>query len=168
MNYSLKNVMIVFLLTIIAITSPILKTQAAQNEVNLYTNRHYDTDKQLLEKFEEKTGIKVKVLKGDSDKLIERIAREGKNTPADLLITADAGRLYRAKKRGILQPVNDQDLLNNIPENLRDTENYWFGLTVRARIIAYAKDRVDPSKINTYMDITESRFKNKILVRSYS
>lgn len=166
MNFNLKKIFVVFLFTLMLFSSAIITTEAAQNEVNLYTNRHYDTDKELLETFEEKTGIKVNVLKGDSDKLIERIAREGENTPADLLITADAGRLYRAKNRGILQPVNDQELLSNIPANLRDSDNNWFGLTVRARIIAYAKDRVDPSQIKTYKDLTDSRWENKILVRS--
>ncbi len=138
----------------------------AAEEVNLYTNRHYDTDQELLDKFTEATGIKVNVLKGDSDQLIERIAREADNSPADLLITADAGRLHRAKMRNILQQTESEVLNKNIPENLRDRENYWFGLTVRGRVIVYAEDRVNPEELSSYEDLISDRWKGEILVRS--
>jgi iron(III) transport system substrate-binding protein len=138
----------------------------AAEEVNLYTNRHYDTDQELLDKFTEATGIKVNVLKGDSDQLIERIAREAENSPADLLITADAGRLHRAKMRNILQQTESEVLNKNIPENLRDRENYWFGLTVRGRVIVYAEDRVNPEELSSYEDLISDRWKGEILVRS--
>lgn len=138
----------------------------AAEEVNLYTNRHYDTDQELLDKFTEATGIKVNVLKGDSDQLIERIAREAENSPADLLITADAGRLHRAKIRNILQQTESEVLNKNIPENLRDRENYWFGLTVRGRVIVYAEDRVNPEELSSYEDLISDRWKGEILVRS--
>lgn len=136
--------------------------------VNLYTNRHYDTDQQIFDMFTEETGIKVNVVKGDSDELIERLAREGKDTQADLLITADAARLHRAKVKGLLQPVESDVLFKNIPENLRDIDNQWFGLTVRGRVIVYAKDRVSPSELSTYEDLTNPKWKGKILVRSSS
>lgn len=106
------------------------------------------------------------MVKADSDELIERLAREGKDTEADLLITADAGRLHRAKEKGLLQPLSNNILFNNIPENLRDADNYWFGLTVRARVIVYAPDRVDPSELSTYEALTDPKWKGKILVRS--
>jgi iron(III) transport system substrate-binding protein len=138
----------------------------AAEEVNLYTNRHYDTDEEILNRFTEETGIEVNVLKGGSDLLIERIAREGKNSPADLLITADAGRLHRAKERGILQPVSTELLNQNVPENLRDKDNYWYGLTKRARVIVYAKDRVDPADLGGYADLTSDQWQGEILVRS--
>lgn len=136
--------------------------------VNLYTDRHYDTDEQLLNLFTEETGIEVNVVKGKSDELIERLDREGKDTEADLLITADAGRLHRAKEKGLLQSVSSEILFNNVPENLRDADDEWFGLTVRARVIVYSKDRVDPSELSTYEDLTNPKWKNKILVRSSS
>ncbi|MCT4619180.1 MAG: Fe(3+) ABC transporter substrate-binding protein [Marinisporobacter sp.] len=142
--------------------------ESKEQVVNLYTNRHYDTDEQLLQSFTEETGIKVNVVKGDSDELIERLAREGKDTEADLLITADAGRLHRAKKKELLQSVVSEGLLENIPENLRDEENQWFGLTVRGRVVVYAKDRVNPSDLSTYEDLTNPKWKGKILVRSSS
>lgn len=136
--------------------------------INLYTDRHYDTDKKLYEMFEKETGIKVNVVEGKSDELIERLAREGQDTQADLLITADAGRLHRAKKQGLLQPVTSSVLEKNIPENFRDVDNQWFGLTMRARVIVYAKDRVKPSELSTYADLTNPKWKGKILVRSSS
>ena len=138
----------------------------AAEEVNLYTNRHYDTDEEILESFTEETGIEVNVLKGDSDQLIERVAREGENSQADLLITADAGRLHRARERGILQVVNTETLKQNIPENLKDENNYWFGLTMRARVVVYADDRVDPAELGGYEDLTADKWQGKIAVRS--
>ena len=141
---------------------------AKVQEVNLYTDRHYDTDDQLYKIFTEETGIKVNVVKGKSDELIERLKREGKDTQADLLITADVGRLVLAKQKGLFQPVNSEALNASIPENLRDPENQWYGLTVRARVIAYDKNLVDPSKIATYDDLTKPEWKGKILVRSSS
>ncbi|MBF8982386.1 Fe(3+) ABC transporter substrate-binding protein [Lutibacter sp. B2] len=136
--------------------------------VNLYTDRHYDTDEELYEMFTKETGVKVNVVKGDADELTERLAREGKDTEADMLITADAGRLYRAKDKGLLQAVSSEILSDNIPKNLRDENNEWFGLTIRGRVIVYSKDRVNPSELSTYEDLTNPKWKGKILVRSSS
>ncbi|WP_170008001.1 Fe(3+) ABC transporter substrate-binding protein [Bacillus fonticola] len=139
-----------------------------KQEVNLYTSRHYDTDQELYDQFTEETGIAVNVIQGSEDELIERLNREGEATEADLFITADAGRLYRAKEAGVLQPV-DSDVLNkNVPENLRDKDNEWFGLTMRARVIVYDKDRVDPSELSTYEELTEPKWKDRVLIRSSS
>lgn len=136
--------------------------------VNLYTDRHYDTDQELYKLFEKETGIKVNVIEGKSDELIERMAREGADTEADLLITADAGRLHRAKEQKLLQSVESNELSKNIPENLRDVDNQWFGVTVRARVLVYDKDRINPSELSTYEDLTDPKWKGKILVRSSS
>ncbi|MCF8009298.1 MAG: Fe(3+) ABC transporter substrate-binding protein [Halanaerobiales bacterium] len=157
------NLIFIFLLIIIFTT-----VAGAEGEVNLYTNRHYDTDELLLQEFEEDTGIMVNVLKGGSDELIEKIAREGKDTSADLLITADAGRLHRAKTMGLLQPVKSKVLFNNIPKNLRDEENYWFGLTIRGRVVVYAKNRVNEADLSSYEDLIDEKWNGKILVRSSS
>lgn len=136
--------------------------------VNLYTDRHYDSDDDLYNAFTQETGIKVNVVKGKSDELIERLKTEGADTEADLFITADAGRLHRAKSASLLQPIDSQILKANIPENLRDNENQWFGLTKRARVIVYAKDRVNPSELSTYEDLANPKWKGKILIRASS
>lgn len=165
MKFLNKGTILLIVVLVFAFSALVI---GAEGEVNLYTNRHYDTDKLLLDKFEEQTNIKVNVLKGGSDELIEKITREGEDTSADLLITADAGRLHRAKSKGLLQPVENDTLFNNVPENLRDTENYWFGLTVRGRVIVYSEDRVDPSELSTYGDLTDDKWEDRILVRSSS
>ncbi|MFD1928790.1 extracellular solute-binding protein [Sporosarcina siberiensis] len=140
--------------------------KSEKSEVNLYTSRHYDVDTELYKKFEEETGIKVNVIKDEADVLIERIKREGTATKADLLLTADVGRLYRAKEEGLLQTVSSDILSKQIPKNLRDDEGMWVGLTKRARIIVYNKDKVKPEELSTYEALTEDKWKSRVLVRS--
>lgn len=169
-KYSVIVISSLLLLTVLAACSngenEATETTDEQDEINLYTGRHYDTDQDLYDMFTEETGIKVNVIKGKDDELIARLEREGKASEADLFITADAGRLHRAKTKDLLQEV-DSDVLNeNIPEKYRDEDNTWFGLTKRARIIAYHKDRVDPDDIQTYEDLTDDQFKDKVLIRS--
>ncbi|MGJ9384717.1 Fe(3+) ABC transporter substrate-binding protein [Salipaludibacillus sp. CF4.18] len=135
-------------------------------DVNLYTSRHYDSDNELFATFTEQTGIKVNVVQGDSDELIERLNREGEATEADLFFTADAGRLFRAKDAGLLQAVENETITNNIPESLRDTDNQWFGLTKRARVFVYANDRVDESELSTYEALTDEKWQGRVLIRS--
>ena len=136
--------------------------------VNLYTDRHYDTDAELYAKFTEMTGIEVNVIKGKGDELIERMTREDADTEADLLVTADAGRLFRAKDAGLLQTVESDIVNENVPANLRDKDSNWIGLTMRGRVIVYAKDRVTPDMLSTYEDLTDPKWEGKILVRSSS
>lgn len=143
------------------------ETKKEAGVVNVYTHRHYDTDKELFKEFTAQTGIEVNVVKAKADQLIERLKNEGENTPADVLITVDAGRLYKAKSLGLLQAV-DSEKLNVIPDYLKDGENYWFGLTKRARIFAYDKERVDPSSLSTYQALLGSEWKGRVVVRSSS
>ncbi|WP_196121227.1 Fe(3+) ABC transporter substrate-binding protein [Anaerobacillus alkaliphilus] len=137
-------------------------------EVNLYTSRHYDTDRQLYDLFEAETGIKVNVIEGKGDELIARLNSEGENTEADLFLTADAGNLYVAKQDGLFQEIQSDELFKNIPANLRDDENMWVGLTKRARVIVYAKDRVDPSELSTYEALTGPEWAGRVLSRTSS
>lgn len=136
-----------------------------KGEVNLYTSRHYETDDALYKAFTKETGIKVNVVKGEENELIERLSREGAATQGDLFLTADAGRLHWAKEKNLLQSVESETLQNNIPANLRDEDNQWFGLTKRARVIVYSKERVKPSDLSTYENLTEPKWKGKVLVR---
>jgi iron(III) transport system substrate-binding protein len=134
--------------------------------VNVYSHRHYDTDEALFQRFTRETGIRVRVVSASADELISRLEREGPASPADLLITVDAGRLHRAKERGLLQPVRSEELESAVPARYRDPEGHWYGLTVRARIIAYALDRVDPSELSTYGDLAHPRWRGRVLTRS--
>lgn len=146
------------------------RTSLAQNArvVNLYSARHYDTDNALYESFTKKTGIKVNLVEAQADKLIERIKSEGANSPADVLITVDAGNLWRAQEAGILQPVTSRTLQAAIPANLRDPKGHWFGLSKRARVIVYNKDRVKPSDLSTYEALADSAWKGRVIIRSSS
>jgi iron(III) transport system substrate-binding protein len=138
----------------------------AAQEVNLYSSRHYDTDVALYDGFTEQTGIAVNLIEGDADELIERIKAEGRNSPADVLITVDAGRLWRADDAGLLQPVSSQVLDETIPAELRHPEGKWFGLSQRLRGVVYAKDRVDPSEITSYEDLADPKWQGRICIRS--
>jgi len=136
--------------------------------VNLYTSRHYDTDEALYDNFTEETGIEVKRIEGKADELIERIKAEGDNSPADVLITVDAGNLWRAEQAGLLQPVSSSTLESAIPENLRHSEGNWFGLSTRARIIVYSKERVQPTELSTYEALAQPKWKGRVCIRSSS
>jgi len=136
--------------------------------VNVYTHRHYEPDQQIFKMFEEQTGIKVKVINASADELIQKMKMEGKQSPADVLITVDAGRLGRAKEQGLLQSIESEILEKTIPAYLQDGDNQWFSLTKRARIIAYALDRVKPEELSTYEDLVSEKWKGKILIRSSS
>ena len=118
-------------------------------ELNVYSHRHYDSDAILFKQFTKETGIKVNVVKASADQLIQRLISEGKNSPADVLLTVDAGRLHRAKAAGVLQPVKSKTLAKNVPASMRDPEGHWYGMTVRSRVIVYSKDRVKPSELST-------------------
>jgi iron(III) transport system substrate-binding protein len=137
-------------------------------EVNIYSSRHYDTDLALYDDFTKQTGIKVNRIEADADALIERIQAEGEFSPADLLITTDAGRLWRAEEAGILSPVDSQVLEERIPANLRDPQNRWFAMTTRARIIIYNKAKGMPQGLATYEDLASPAFKGRICMRSSS
>jgi len=137
-------------------------------EINIYSSRHYDTDLALYEDFTKTTGIKVNRIEADADALIERIQSEGEFSPADLFITVDAGRLWRAEEAGILAPVDSKVLAERIPANLRDPQNRWFGLTTRARIIVYNKGKGKPAGLETYEDLADPAFKGRICMRSSS
>jgi iron(III) transport system substrate-binding protein len=136
-----------------------------ENVVNVYTHRHYETDKALFAKFTQETGIAVNVVMADDDELLSRLEAEGANSPADVIITADAGRLGLAEQRGFLKPLRDSTLEANVPPALRDPRGYWFGFTMRARVVAYNKNKVRPDEIRTYQDLCSPRFKGQILVR---
>jgi ABC-type Fe3+ transport system, periplasmic component len=136
--------------------------------VNLYTSRHYGTDEKLYDLFKEKTGITVNWVQGNADEIVQRIRSEGSNSPADIFMTVDIARLWRAQNEGLFQPIQSETLSKNIPESLRDPEGYWFGLTKRARVIMYNKDKVDPNELSTYEDLANPKWRGKVLTRSSS
>ena len=142
-----------------------LSSAFADEVVNVYSARHYDTDMAMYERFTEETGIKVNLIEGSSDALIERIKSEGQFSPADMLITVDAGRLWRAEKEGIFQPVDSAVLSERIPAHLRHPEGEWFGLSKRARVIAHKKDMALPAGFGTYEALADEAFRGQVCMR---
>jgi iron(III) transport system substrate-binding protein len=141
---------------------------ASAEEVNLYSSRHYDSDRALYESFTRDTGIRVRLIEGDADQLIERIRNEGTNSPADVFITVDAARLARAASAGILAPLRSPVVEQRVPEALRDREGYWFAISTRARVIMYDKERGKPEGLARYEDLADPRFRGQICVRTAS
>ena len=143
-------------------------TRAQAGVLNLYSARHYDTDQALYDGFTAQTGYQVNLIEGDADQLIERIKSEGANSPADVLITVDAGRLWRAQEAGLFRPVQSAVLDERVPASLRDPEGHWYGFSMRARVIAYSTERVSPSELSTYEDLADPKWRGRLLVRSSS
>lgn len=153
--------------TLSLISLVILNTAVVAAEtVNVYSAREEQLIKPLLDAFTKDTGIQVNLITADDDPLLERLKREGTNSPADLLITADAGRLYRATEQGSLQAIQSPKLQQAIPAHLRDPQNRWFGLTYRARVIFYNKATVNPQELSSYENLADPKWKGRICVRS--
>lgn len=140
--------------------------QGNRQVLNLYSARHYDTDEIIYQSFTRKTGIRINRIEAEAAKLIERIRSEGANSPADVILTVDAGNLYAAQIAGLLQPVRSRILESRIPAFLREPAGHWFGLTKRARVIMYNKNRVNPSQLSTYEDLVNPRWRGKIVSRT--
>ena len=138
---------------------------AAEGEVNLYSSRHYDTDERLYSEFEEQTGITINRIEAGADALIERMKAEGRNSPADVLLTVDAGRMWRADQAGLLSPVDSKVLARRIPAHLRHPDGHWFSFSQRARIIFYDKDDVAEPPL-TYEALADPAYEGMICTRS--
>ena len=143
-------------------------TGVLASEVNVYSGRKEALIKPVLDVFTEQTGIKVNLLTGKADQLRARLISEGRNTPADLLITSDVANLHRASEAGLFQSVASGLLAERIPQRYRDPKGEWFGLSIRARVIVYAKDRVRLNELSTYEDLADSRWRGRVVVRSSS
>ncbi len=152
-----------FLLPILSI---LLTPPLFAGELTVYAYKHYKLKGKLYQQFEEKTGIKVKTVFGGAGEIMKRLVKEGSDSPADVLLMADVGRLYSAKTQGLLQEVKSQALTSKIPAKYRDPDNMWFGFAKRARVIYYNAQTSGPDAINTYEDLADPQWEGKIRVRS--
>ena len=160
----MRNLLILIkLFCLIQISAP---AKGAEKVVNIYSARKEELILPLLKMFKKETGIGYKLITGKADGLLKRLEIEGKLSPADVFITVDAGRLQRAKDAGVLQPVENAKFIKKIPKNLRDDENYWFGLSQRSRTIIYNKKQVDSRKLSTYEDLANTKWKGQLCIRS--
>lgn len=154
----------------VTIAALLLSTAApafAEGELNLYSSRHYDTDERLYSDFEDMTGITINRIEGNADELVARMQAEGRNSPADVLLTVDTSRLERAKNAAVLQPIDSDILESRIPSYLQDADNQWFGFSQRARIIFYDKTEVTNPPM-TYVDLADPAYEGMVCHRSSS
>ena len=143
-----------------------INKDSSTNEVNIYSARKGYLLKPLLVEFEKDTNIKVNIISGKSKALQKRIEQEGQNTRADVLLTVDAGNLYKAKYDGLLQSINSEKLNKLIPSHLRDIDGYWYGLSIRSRVIMYNPKKVNVNELSTYEDLANPKWKGRICIRS--
>ena len=137
-------------------------------EVNVYSGRKEALIKPLFDEYTKETGIRVNLVTGKADALIKRLELEGENSPADLLLTVDAGRLHRAKELGLLQAITSAELDEAVPENYRDPQGYWYGLSIRARVIVHSRTEIKPAQLSTYEALADPAWHNQLCVRSSS
>ena len=156
-----------FSLTVVVLSAlPVQRANAA--EVNVYSAREENLIKPLLDRFSEETGIRVNLITAGADELTTRMELEGANSPADVLLTVDVGRLWRAKEAGLLQSVDSDVLSSQVPSQYRDSDNQWFAASLRSRVIVYDKERVDPAELSTYEALADPKWRGDICVRSSS
>ncbi|MEE2567288.1 extracellular solute-binding protein [Hyphobacterium marinum] len=134
--------------------------------VNVYTARHYSSDDFVYANFTEATGIEVNVISAGGDLLIERVRADGDRSPADVIVTVDAARLYRAEQAGLFAPTDFSQLAGTLPANMMDPQGHWIAFAGRARVIAYSTERVDPSELSGYEDLADPRWEGRLCMRS--
>jgi len=159
---------LLLLLATLALSLSLPAQAAGKGEVNVYSARNENLIKPLIDRFTEESGIRVNLVTGKADALLKRLESEGDNSPADLLITTDAGRLHRAKAAGVTRPVVSDVLADAIPASYRDPEGHWFGLSLRARPILYVKGKVQPEALSTYEALADPAWRGRICIRSSS
>jgi len=135
-------------------------------EIVVYSARGKALTKKPFNSFTLKTGIKIKLVTGNIDELLERLEKEGDGSPADMLITVDAGSLWKATQADLFQSINSDILAKNIPAHLRDPKNHWFGLSKRARTIVYSSQRVSPVDLSTYEDLAQPKWQDRLCLRT--
>lgn len=135
-------------------------------ELVVYSARNEHLIRPLFEAYTKETGVKIDYITDKAAVLLQRLKAEGQATPADLLITVDAGNLWHAAREGILQPVASDILVKNIPSHLRDPQNRWFGLSIRARTIVYNPRKVAPEELSTYEDLAGPAWKDRLVLRT--
>ena len=138
------------------------------DEVNVYTSRHYDSDDALYEEFTEETGIKVNIISGKGSALLQRLKVEGKNSPADIFFTVDAGNLWKVQKEGLFQSIQSEKVLAEVPENLRGPNDEWTAIAKRARVIFYNPENVSDELVENfnYEDLADQKWNKRVVIRS--
>ena len=148
------------------LTSLVAGCAPAPSDLVIYSARNEEHVQDLFDQYTAATGQKIQLITDDAGPLIQRLAAEGQNSPADVFITVDAGMLWHAADLGLLQSIESPVLTENIPANLRDPQNRWFGLAVRARTIVYSTQRVKPEELNSYEALTDAKWRGRLCLRT--
>jgi len=154
------------LLSVVLMLTVFQSLAHAREELVVYSARNEQLIKPLFDAYTKETGVPIKFLTGSEGPLLERLKTEGANTPADVLITVDAGNLWLAAKEGVLAKVDSATLKANIPAHLRDPDGRWFGLSIRARTIVYSTNKVKPAELSTYEDLADAKWKGRLCLRT--
>ncbi len=157
---------IIYLLTVVLFAS-CMQNKKESNEINIYSQRHYNVDEIQYKNFEKLTGIKVNVTKANADELIQRMKNEGNNSPADLFITVDVGKLWQGGDMGLFQKYDDKSVFKNIDPQLLDKNGYWVPVTYRSRVIVYSNERVKKEELSTYEDLSNEKWIDNITSGDY-
>jgi len=138
----------------------------AGQTLTVYSARAEHLIQPVFERYTEETGVEIRYITDNAGALIQRLRAEGSNSPADLLLTVDAGNLWQASEQELLQPIDSEVLNRNIPEHLRSPDDDWFGLSIRARTLVYSTERVDPSELSTYEAMAEDQWQGRLCLRT--
>lgn len=156
----LRNLMLAALAAALALPA------SAADEVVVYSSRNEHLIKPLFDRYTAQTGVQIRYITDKAGPLLQRLLAEGKRTPADMLITVDAGNLWFAAERGVLAETDSAVLKANVPANLRDAQGRWFGLSERARTMVYSTERVKPGELSTYEDLADPKWKGRLCLRT--
>lgn len=154
------------LLAALTLSLPLPQAAAVADEIVIYSSRTEELIKPLFDKYVQETGVKIRYVTDNGGPLLARLKAEGSNTPADLLLTVDAGNLWQAAEDGVLAPISSPVLDKNIPAHLRDPQGRWYGLSLRARTIVYSSERVDPAELSTYEKLADPKWKGRLCLRT--
>ena len=163
-RHSLRQLCIVVL--VCAGTAACTQQSEDPNSLTVYSARQEHLIKPLFDRYTEETGVEIRYITDSAGALLQRLQAEGENTPADILLTVDAGNLWQAAHKNLLQPIDSAPLNQHIPKYLRDPQGRWFGLSVRARTIVYSTERVDAEELSTYADLAEDKWRNRVCLRT--
>jgi iron(III) transport system substrate-binding protein len=166
----MKSTLLATIALVIGANFSLPLSAVAQQEINLYSARHYNTDEQLYSNFTKATGIKINRIDAGDEAILERLRSEGSKSPADVLLLVDAARLWKAQIEGLLSPIDSKTLASRIPADLRSKDDgsgsQWFALSTRARVIVYNKAKINPLDIKNYEDLAKPQLKGKVCTRS--
>ena len=162
----MKSALHLGLLSLLVLLVACSEPSTEQPELLVYSARKEHLIKPLFDRFTEQTGITVRYVTDKAGPLLTRLQAEGDNSPADLLMTVDAGNLWRAAEVGVLAPVESSVLTSNVPAHLRDQQNRWFALTIRARTLVFNTDKVQPAELTTYEGLADEQWRGRLCLRT--